>query len=166
MPSMTHLTHEYIKALFDYLPEGNLLRKIKTGQTTFAGQIVRGQSTSTGHVRLKIHGGTFYMHHVVWCWHHGTWPTYLDHINNNPSDNRIENLREATHTQNMWNSKGRAGQTGIKGVVWEKAKKRYRVRMRANGKRLSFGYFKTLEEARIAVEAARTTYHGEFARHE
>jgi hypothetical protein len=66
----------------------------------------------------------------------------------------------------MWNSKGREGQTGVKGVVWEKAKKRYRVRMRANGQRLSFGYFKTLEEARIAVEAARTMYHGEFARHE
>jgi hypothetical protein len=66
----------------------------------------------------------------------------------------------------MWNAKGRAGQTGIKGVVWDKNKKRYRVRFRAEGARLSFGYFKTLDEARSAVQAARITHHGEFARHD
>lgn len=166
MPPMSTFTQTYLKELFDYLSEGVFIRKMSTGPTSLAGQTVAGSAAGRGYKRTWVAGKKYTMHRLIWFWHHGTWPEALDHINGNRADNRIENLRECTHTQNMWNAKGRKSQTGIKGVTWDKRKNRYRVRFRTGGERNSFGYFKTLEEARIAVEAARTKYHGEFARHE
>jgi hypothetical protein len=163
---MQHLTQAYIRELFDYCETGLFCRKISVSHNTWPGQLVSGSVTPAGYCQFNLAGRKVPYHRAVWFWHHGTWPERLDHINNDPSDNRIENLRECTHTQNMWNAKGRAGQTGIKGVVWEKSKERYRVRMRVSGQRLSFGYFKTLDEARSAVQAARIKHHGEFARHD
>ena len=44
------------------------------------------------------------MHRAVWAWHYGRFPDrQLDHINDNPTDNRIENLREVSGSENMLN---------------------------------------------------------------
>ena len=46
----------------------------------------------------------FQMHKIVWAWHHGRFPTMqIDHINGNGCDNRIENLRKVSPSENMRN---------------------------------------------------------------
>ena len=56
---------------------------------------------------VKIAGRRYviYYHRAVWAWHHGCFPALqIDHINHNTFDNRIENLREVTQSENLLNS--------------------------------------------------------------
>ena len=86
----------------------------------------------------------------------------VDHINHNTLDNRKENLRNVTHSQNQMNRSMMSSfsTTGIKGVFLERGK--FRVRIRANGKRHHIGYFDTLEEAKVVCEKATENLHGEY----
>lgn len=92
---------------------------------------------------------------------------YVDHINGNGLDNRRENLRVATKTQNNRNkAKSRSNKSGYKGV-WRdkgKVKERWQAGITANGKKIHLGRFDTREEAHEAYCKAAIELHGEFAR--
>lgn len=77
----------------------NYYRKVHVGQEV-------GSVTSRGYVRTKIKGAEYLMHRIIWVIQTGDWPPMgldPDHINRVRSDNRWENLRLATHTENMRN---------------------------------------------------------------
>lgn len=87
----------------------------------------------------------------------------IDHKNRVRSDDRLENLREATRTQNNCNTKCYASNTcGAKGVTFRKSKSKYIARVQLNGKRIYVGAFTTLNEAKDAYMAAARKLHGEF----
>jgi hypothetical protein len=89
-------------------------------------------------------------------------PRRVDHRNHNPLDNRRENLRVCTVTENNRNvRKNRTNTSGYKGVRMEAGK--WRVRIRFNGKKLHVGFFLRLEDAIKAYRQAAFRYHGEFA---
>jgi hypothetical protein len=98
---------------------------------------------------------------------------FCDHINHNGLDNRKANLRVATRKQNVWHRRKFSGRTydGLKqpsrskykGVDWSKEMKRWRVRIRVNGKRLYLGSFENEIDAAKAYDEASKKYHGEFA---
>lgn len=160
------LTQDLLQALFSYQPDGRLLRKVTTNPRAPA-HGYSGSPNKAGYLRTRVLGRLYYNHHLVWFLHHGSWPSALDHINGNRADNRLENLRICNHQQNMRNASRRAdSKTGVKGVGWREDKQKYRARIGINGKEMCLGHFVTLDEARSAVEAARTTHHGEFARHD
>jgi hypothetical protein len=92
------------------------------------------------------------------------YSNYLDHINNNPLDNRIENLRAATHSQNMRNTKIRKdNKSGVKGVYWQKEKNRWKVQIWANGKQRFVGLFKEISDATKAATTFRINNHQSFS---
>ena len=99
--------------------------------------------------------------------HHGflTKGKCIDHIDGNPLNNKVENLRESNRKQNSQNSKLRSdNKSGHKGVYWHKKSGKWRVVIKANGKRHYFGLYENKEEAiRVAIEA-RKKLHGEFGR--
>lgn len=86
----------------------------------------------------------------------------VDHINRNKLDNRKENLRFCTHSQNQMNSKPRRDIP--KGIHWRDSRKAWIVRIGLNGKLQWVGYFKELVKAKTAYYNAVKKYHGEYAR--
>lgn len=158
------ITQKLVKELFRY-DDGNLYWKV-CRQNIRIGDCV-GCLNNTGYMRTKINGKNYLVHRIIYLWHHGVLPNILDHINGNPIDNRIENLREATNRQNQYNSKLRRDNTsGIKGVNWKKSSQKWQVRVRIGTTRKTIGAFKDLELAELVSIEAQHKYYKEFARNE
>jgi len=91
----------------------------------------------------------------------------VDHINGDRLDNRRENLRVATHSQNAANAgRQRNNKSGFKGVHWRKQNQRWITYIKHNGKMNYIGAFDTPEAAHEAYREAATKFFGEFARFE
>ena len=87
----------------------------------------------------------------------------VDHIDGETLDNRRENLRVCTHSQNRKNTHGSHGDVLYKGVCYNKGQDRYTAKIGCDGKQHWIGYFKTPEEAALAYNDAARRYHGEYA---
>jgi hypothetical protein len=158
------ISHDYVLSAFDY-QDGNLIRK--SGRVNEIGQIAGCVHKGTGYIHVKIKAKAHKAHRLVFLYHHGYLPEFVDHIDGDKSNNRIENLRLATYSQNQHNRKLCSTNTsGVKGVYWDKRKKKWRGRIESMGKKIHVGYWDTLEEAEAAMTIARNKLHGEFARHE
>src|SRR5574343_783181 len=94
-----------------------------------------------------VKGKTYRVHHLVWLYHYGYFAIELDHINRNRDDNRIENLRECSHSQNLGNSRPRGHK--YKGVTFCKSTRKWRAQLNGH-----LGRFLTIEEAAIAYNNA------------
>ncbi|HED1260374.1 HNH endonuclease [Enterobacter hormaechei] len=127
---------------------------------------VAGYINSLGYVQIGIDCVAYGAHRLAWMYVHGNLPEMdVDHINGNPSDNRIENLRLATHQQNMCNRKKRIDNTsGYPGVYFNKAANKWRACIRVEGKRIHLGYFKTAQEAHDKYVEASKNYHSQYTR--
>lgn len=89
----------------------------------------------------------------------------LDHVNGNALDNRRRNLREATHSENMWNRRAhvRATSSRFKGVHFHKWSGLWHARISYEGKRLHLGEFRSESDAAAAYDRAALSLYGEFA---
>ena len=122
-------------------------------------------SISHGYRQSNIDGKKYYGHRMAWFLHFGEWPEdgmEIDHINGNRSDNRIENLRLATKSQNGANRKSGRGSSEYLGVHAHSCGK-WAAAIQKDGKQKHIGLFEREIDAAIAyrVEARKT--HGEFA---
>lgn len=151
-----------LKELFDY-HDGNLYHKhTRTG--VYAGQ--RAGNFNIKYPVVKINGSAFKLHRVVFMMHHGYCPECLDHINGNPHDNRIENLRPATISENYANkSLYKTSKSGVKGVYWHTQTNQWLGYVQFQKRRVYVGAFATLELAKECIELVREMMHGEFANH-
>lgn len=105
---------------------------------------------------IKIGGVRYKAANLIWMIHTGIMPNMLDHIDHNPQNDDIENLREADHTENARNTEKRITNTsGTVGVNWNKSHKRWVARINGdNGKRIELGLFRDKENAISARKAA------------
>ena len=107
-------------------------------------------------------------HRVIFLMEHGYVPDVIDHIDGNPENNQIENLRAATKSQNSANQKPiRANNTsGARNVNWHKKIGKWAVNITYNKIRKSIGYYDDFELAELVAVEARAKYHGDFSRKE
>ena len=115
----------------------------------------------TRYAASRINNKIVYMHRLLMNPSKGK---QIDHINNNGLDNRRENLRIATDSENKFNHKLiKTNKTGYHGVYWDLQMKKWGVGISLNGKHKALGYFLTKEEAALAYNDAAKKYRGEFA---
>jgi len=122
-----------------------------------------GRIAGTGYRQIGIGRRIYYAHRLVWFWHHGTWPTgEIDHANQNRLDNRLENLRDATYSNNQANVRVRRTSTsGFRGV--SRTKKKWRASICVRGIKAWLGSFRTPEEASAAYNEAHRIAFRDFS---
>jgi len=138
--------------------------KVKT-KTSDVGDIA-GNANWRGYVSIWINGTSYYAHRLAWALRYKSWPICdIDHINENKSDNRICNLREASRSENMFNrGRNKNNTSGIKGVVFCKSTNKWRAQIMVDRKSVNIGRFHTKEEAASAYIMKAREIRGEFAK--
>lgn len=152
------LTQEELKEMLDYCPRtGMFTWNIRPANRMQVGDIAGGKC-SFGHINIRVYGKKEKAHRLAWLYVYGEWPPgYIDHINRIPWDNRIENLRVVTHTENMQNkSLYKNSNTGVPGVQFKNSK--WVARIQVEGQRIALGTFPTIEEAIQARQDAERKY--------
>ena len=152
---------EAMTAAFEYAPlSGQLWRTTKRGKKLRVGSIVDGR------VRVCFNYQLYHAHRIIWAIvKQEQPPEIIDHIDGDATNNRIENLREATHAQNLWNTAAYNGiNSGHKGVQWHVRCKKWHARTTVAGKTVYFGLHEKLEDAVAAYEAGVRKLRGEFHR--
>lgn len=155
------LTQELVREWFEYREDGKLIHKKAHGNVKVGTEA--GTAHNHRYRRVGVLGKLYLSHRVIFLYHHGYLPKRLDHINGVRTDNRIENLRECTQSQNIANAKGRAV-SGYKGV--HKSRGKWKAQIMVNYKCIYLGNYSDLETAAQVAAAAREHYFGEFANHE
>ncbi len=106
------------------------------------------------------------VHRLVFLIAHGYLPPDVDHINGDRDDNRAENLRAASRSDNLKNSRTRADNTsGVKGVHWDAQRGKWKAQIKVGDKKLFLGFADNPQDLAPAVRAAREQHHGAFANH-
>lgn len=155
-----------LHSLFEY-KDGDLYWKTNSGGN---GCVKAGAKAGTthpdGYKSVRIKNTMIKQHRVIYMMFFGQLPKFIDHIDGDPSNNRIENLREANPSQNSWNHRmSKNNKSGIKGVSWHKRKNKWIASCSINGSLKHVGYFENKSDAEEAVKSFRETNHREFANH-
>lgn len=162
-----------LRELLDYNPKtGLFVRRNVKGVPSHRRNKQAGGLTKLGYVRIGIRGfGQLAAHRLAWVYMFGSIPNEdleIDHIDGNPSNNAISNLRLATSAQQKQNKRIQSNNRALlKGAYYHGCHKgkKWRSQIKLSDDRLIFlGYFHTPEEAHQAYSAAAIRYFGEFAR--
>jgi len=111
---------------------------------------VAGCLHSSGYKVMTFNSQTHKLHRIIWIYLFGHIPDgfYIDHINGNKVDNRLENLRLATNNQNQQNRPApKNSSSGYRGVTWHKKINKWMSRICHNGNRITIGFFDSAQEA-------------------
>jgi hypothetical protein len=129
---------------------------------------IAGSLNPTGYRHIRIDGRMCQEHRIAWALHYGQWPDgNIDHINGVPSDNRIENLRCVLQATNNRNARRRRDNTsGVTGVLWYEARRKWGVKINRDGKAIFLGLFANVEDAIAARRKAEAKlgYHENHGR--
>lgn len=140
--------------------------ELKRWNSRYAGKVAAQRTrTHSGHIQISIDGKLYYLHRLIWMMMTGNEPAdQIDHINGDPSDNRWDNLRPASHSENIRNRTMRSdNSSGRKGVYWNRSQKLWHAQIYA-GRKIHLGFYQDLDAAAAAYAAGSARYHGDFAR--
>lgn len=144
-----------LRATFEYHPGGYLIRK-STGEPC-------GQRANhpDGYARVRMGRRELPAHRVIYAIVHGKMPKGgVKQTNGNRIDNRIENLREVSHSENRHNSKVYDTNTsGFPGVHWHSRGRKWHAQITVNNRKIHLGLFEDFEEAVRARKLAKIKYH-------
>ena len=160
------MEHSYLTSILSYDPQTGTFRWALPRPKIQVGNLAGYLKKNKGYVYIEINGKSYSAHRLAWCYVTGNHPkNQIDHINRNKSDNRFENLREATHGQNRANSKNnnKHGVKGIRRIPWMKETDRcWQATITHERKSIYLGCFHTKEEAHLAYCKAAKRLHGDF----
>ena len=140
------LNADFVRHWLDYEPETGVLTWRQRPAAHVASGSRAGYIKTNGYRGIKICGRLLFAHRIAWLHFYGDWPaSQIDHINRRRDDNRISNLREVTSRENHANRSNNA--TGVPGVRWSKAHRKYQARIWVKTRDIHLGYFDDLQLA-------------------
>ena len=156
------ITQADVLEFFQY-EDGKLFWKKRSANRTVVGSQISFVE-NTGYIRVRFKGKHYGIHQIIFLMHYGYIPEHVDHVDGEKLNNKIENLRAATKSENALNKKVRCDSaSGIKNVHWYEPLKKWRVAVSINKKRKHIGYFDDLELAELVSIEAREKFHGAFS---
>lgn len=172
MANRIPITAEYVRSRLDYDSETGIFvwrainavtRHEKIWNSKYAGTVA-GAIDTKGRRQIKIDRVAYTASRLAWLIVKGVWPTLeIDHRNRTRDDNRFDNLREATSSQNSANMKTPVTNTsGYRGVEHLNSGS-WRASINVRGQRKRLGCFRDLIDAAKAYDAAAAKFHGDFA---
>lgn len=159
------ISKERLQELFRYDPEiGRLIWIATKSNRAVAGTEAGGFNPGNGYRYVGVDGSRYLEHRLIWLAVHGVWPSLqIDHINGNKIDNRLENLREATPSQNQANWPIPKNNTsGFKGAA--RFRDKWRAAIQHKRKYIFIGLFDTPQAASAAYLAKAKELNGEYVR--
>lgn len=138
-----------LKEYLNYNPITGEFRWLKSNSNRVHVGDLAGYLDTKGYITIRYFGKLYQAHRLAWLYMTGEFPNIIDHINRNRKDNRFENLRDVSASQNNMNSKTRIDNTsGIRGV--SKFRNKWRARSSIKGKEKHLGIYETKEKAEQA----------------
>ena len=140
--------------LFNYV-DGRLFHKTGPCQGLEAGTLLK-----SGYVQLAVNGRFYRAHRVIWAMHYDVVPEFIDHINRNRADNRLENLRPASKAENAQNRGITSmNSSGVIGVSPCRRTGKWQAQIKCMGVHRHLGRFDTVVEAEAAYRHAKSELH-------
>lgn len=163
MPAIPLITHARLLERVSYDPLTGIFtcRKTERGIRAKVGEPV-GYCDGNGYCNLGIDRRTYLLHRLAWLYVHRQWPeNHIDHIDRDPGNNRIANLREATNGENFQNivTARKNSRHGFLGTYLHKPSGRWQALIYVNKKKHSLGYHDTPEDAHAAYVEAKRRLH-------
>lgn len=169
---MNELGVETLRERLDYDPDtGNFVWKERPLSTFSCKRVGRGWNNkyankaagftrNDGYLRITLQGKVKYLHRIAWAMQYGEWPEgQIDHIDGNPSNNSIKNLRDVTPQENNRNRAiDRRNKSGVIGVFWCDRTAKWRGQLTVNRNPIHLGYFTNKQDAIAARKAAEIEY--------
>jgi hypothetical protein len=161
------MTAERARELFHYDPAtGVVRRRVARGNRAYdavVGSKLHLPRAYSDYLTVWADGRSWLLHHIIVLWMTGELPKEVDHVNRDGLDNRWNNLRVATSSENACNKRRyKNNKSGYKGVAFRKDAGRWCAYVNVNGKRTYLGLFLSAEGAAVARERAATKLHGRF----
>lgn len=178
------LSPHKVRVLLDYFPEtGELFWRRRDSKDFYpsskksalavssqwngrlAGTRALTATDRSGYLNGHIHKHRYRAHRVAWAHYYGYWPSIIDHIDGDRTNNRISNLRIATAQQNACNRQAASGKTSkYLGVSWHEQNKKWWAKAFFGGREMHLGFFSSEREAAQAYDNAARKHNREFGR--
>ena len=141
-----------------YYQDGVLFYKVNRGSRAKKDETA-GSINWNGYIHIRINGTLYLAHRIIFLIHHHYLPKFIDHIDRNPSNNNINNLRGASKKLNAINTGLPSNNTsGIKGVSWSKPASNWEAYIKNDGVKIYLGLYENIEEAAAARKIAEERY--------
>lgn len=160
------ITIDRLKEVLSYDEDsGNFFWKKRLSQRSSVGKLAGCKNKKR--LEIRIDGQLYLAHKLAWFMKTGNWPYHeIDHKDLNGLNNSFKNLRYANHSLNGANIRAHKDNAlGVKGVTYEKSRKKYVAQLSCGGKKVLYKRFDAMDDAKQAYDLAASQYFGEYARY-
>ena len=159
-------TIERLRELLSYDPESGVLKWLVRTSNRVAVGDVAGRVHRGGRIDIGIDGRILKAHRVAWAIYYGKWPDgEIDHDDGDPGNNRIKNLKDCSHSDNMQNRASHKNNTSGFVGAHKNSSGRWFSKIGVNWKTKYLGSFDTPEQASAAYLAAKSEMHNFYPGH-
>ena len=158
------INQDRLKELLTYDSENGLFSWNVTRGKSRKGNVA-GHKNKIGYIEIGLDNKLYLAHRLVFVYLHGCCNGNVDHIDGNPGNNKVGNLRLADPQTNARNaSKPKSNKSGRVGVSFDAVNGKWRATIKANRKQIHLGRFHSIDDA-ILARAKAESYYGFHENH-